>query len=489
MTSVFQAIPREPQEERYYRLVEMATEAILIVKNSCITYINPAGLRLLGAKDPRQILGKFPLAVVHPDYHSIVQARSERLLKEGGRVPLLEQKWLRLDGSIVDVEVAASAYRDRDSFAIQVMARDITERKEAEVRFRTLVEEIPAITYVSRYEPNCRAGYQSPQVESLLGFSVEEWYERPDLWVQRLHPDDKTRVLTAFQRTYVELVPFSEDYRLLTKDGAVLWVHDETRVVLDQCGAPRWIQGVMLDITERKRIEQTLRESEKGYQDLARKLVTAQEEERRRIAGELHDQMGQYLTALQLGLGSLEHLLSDNNPAARDCLDKIKGIAEEIDQQVDRLALELRPAALDDLGLREVLVNYIEEWSQRSGIRVDLQYRGFKQRCLPSNIEIVMYRVVQETLTNVLKHARAEHVGVILECRDNGVYVIIEDDGCGFDLGAIHCRPAADRSLGLLGMKERIELLGGTCQLESTPGVGTTMFCRVPLPEAFPNYT
>ncbi|MGH8609133.1 MAG: PAS domain-containing sensor histidine kinase [Gammaproteobacteria bacterium] len=370
--------------------------------------------------------------------------------------------------------------------ATQVMARDITERKEAEVRFRTLVEEIPAITYISRYEPNCRAVYQSPQVESLLGFSVEEWYERPDLWVQRLHPDDRTRVLTVFQRTYAELVPFSEDYRLLTKNEAVLWVHDESRVVLDPCGAPKWIQGVMLDITERKRIEQTLRESEKRYQDLARKLVTAQEEERRRIAGELHDQMGQYLTALQLGLGSLEHSLSDN-PAARDCLDRVKGIAEEIDQQVDRLALELRPAALDDLDLREVLVNYIEEWSQRSGIQVDLQCRGFKQRYLPSNVEIVMYRAVQETLTNVLKHARAEHVGVILECRDNEIYTIIEDDGCGFDPGATHCRPAGDRSLGLLSMKERIELLGGTCQLESTPGIGTTMFCRVPLPEAFPS--
>ncbi|MGH8567438.1 MAG: PAS domain-containing protein [Gammaproteobacteria bacterium] len=259
------------------------------------------------------------------------------------------------------------------------MARDITERKEAEVRFRTLVEEIPAITYISRYEPNCRAVYQSPQVESLLGFSVEEWYERPDLWVQRLHPDDRTRVLTVFQRTYAELVPFSEDYRLLTKNEAVLWVHDESRVVLDPYGAPKWIQGVMLDITERKRIEQTLRESEKRYQDLARKLVTAQEEERRRIAGELHDQMGQYLTALQLGLGSLEHSLSDN-PAARDCLDRVKGIAEEIDQQVDRLALELRPAALDDLDLCEVLVNYIEEWSQRSGIQVDLQCRGISDR-------------------------------------------------------------------------------------------------------------
>ncbi len=98
-----------------------------------------------------------------------------------------------------------------------------------------------------------------------------------------------------------------------------------------------------------------------------------------------------------------------------------------------------------------------------------------------------MYRAVQETLTNVLKHARAEHVGVILECRDNEIYTIIEDDGCGFDPGATHCRPAGDRSLGLLSMKERIELLGGTCQLESTPGIGTTMFCRVPLPEAFPS--
>ena len=111
---------------------------------------------LLRATDPQQILGKFPLDTVHPDYHPMVQAHCERLLKDGGPVPLCEQKWVRLDGSAVDVEVASSAYWDVDGFAIQVIARDITERKEATARFRTLVEQIPAITYISTYGPNIR---------------------------------------------------------------------------------------------------------------------------------------------------------------------------------------------------------------------------------------------------------------------------------------------------------------------------------------------
>jgi PAS domain S-box-containing protein len=393
---------------------------------------------------------------------------------------------VRLDGSAVDVEVASSAYWDVDGFAIQVIARDITERKEATARFRTLVEQIPAITYIATYGLNIRdiqAVYESPQIESLFGFAAEEW--GPNLWVQQLYPEDKARVLAAFRRTYDELIPFSEDYRLVTKDGGVLWVHDETRVVRDESGAPKWIQGVMLDITERKRVEQTLRESERRYQALARKLVSAQEEERCRVARELHDQLGQHLTALQLGLKSLENALSDH-PSALDRLDKMKAIAEEIDQQIDQLALELRPAALDDLGLYAVLVNYIEEWSARSGIPVDLHCRGFDQKRLPSNLEIVMYRAIQEALTNVLKHAAAKHVSVILECRDNEVYAIIEDDGCGFEVEAIHHGALRDRRLGLLGMQERMESVTGTCQIEATPGMGTTVFLRAPLTEAFP---
>lgn len=452
-----------------------------------MAYINPAGLRLLGTTDPQHILGKFPLETVHPDYHPMVQANCERVLKDGGPVPLREQKWVRVDGSTVDVEVTASAYWDGDVFAIQVIARDITERKEAETRFRTLVEQIPAITYISTYGLNIRdiqAIYESPQIESSFGFAVEEWYARPNLWVEQLYPEDKARVLAAFGRTYDELMPFSEDYRLVTKDGGALWVHDETRVVRDESGAPKWIQGVMLNITERKRGEQTLRESERRYQALARKLVTAQEEERRRVARELHDELGQHVTALQLGLKSLENALSDH-ASARDCLDKMEAITEKIDQEIDQLALELRPAALDDLGLYTVLVNYIEGWSARSGIPADLHCRGFDQKRLPSNLEIVMYRAIQEALTNVLKHAAAKHVSVILEWGDNEVYAIIEDDGCGFEVEAIHHGPLRDRRLGLLGMQERMDSVAGTCQIEATPGMGTTVFLRVPLREAF----
>jgi signal transduction histidine kinase len=154
----------------------------------------------------------------------------------------------------------------------------------------------------------------------------------------------------------------------------------------------------------------------------------------------------------------------------------------EFSRGVRHLALELRPPALDDLGLHAALSNYLEQWLERYGIKVDLHSNGLLNQRFPAYTETVLYRVIQEALNNVLKHAQAQHVSLVLEYRSGRVIAIIEDDGCGFNVDAALTAPVAERRLGLTGMRERVESAGGTLGIESSPGVGTTLVVRIPVP-------
>jgi signal transduction histidine kinase len=232
------------------------------------------------------------------------------------------------------------------------------------------------------------------------------------------------------------------------------------------------------EIAERQR-------AEAARSEVLRQVVTAQEEERRRISRELHDQLGQSLSALRLGLGTLADPTQAQAPR-QEAIARLQQIAAQLDEDIDRLALELRPSALDDLGLHAVLQQHLEEWSSRYAIPAEFQATGLDGQHLPPEIEIVIYRVVQEALTNIFKHAGAQHVSVILERRHDQVRVIVEDDGQGFDLEAVQQSPDILRKLGLVGMGERVALVGGSFTVESTPGSGTTVFVRIPLPSTAP---
>jgi len=223
-------------------------------------------------------------------------------------------------------------------------------------------------------------------------------------------------------------------------------------------------------------------QAEAGRLQLLRQLVTTQEEERRRISRELHDRMGQQVSALILGLKTAKAQCS--NPAAPDQWLRLENLAIQLAQRVHDLAWELRPAALDDLGLHTALSNYLEKWSQQSGIAIDLQDDGLEKPRLPSQVETTVYRVVQEALTNVAKHACPRHVSVILERHCDQMLAIVEDDGKGFDLATMNNARNASHGLGLLGMRERVALVGGIFNVETAPGSGTTLVMRIPISRA-----
>jgi len=230
---------------------------------------------------------------------------------------------------------------------------------------------------------------------------------------------------------------------------------------------------------ENARLYEELRQEERIRRWLLERIMTVQEKERRRISLELHDQTGQPLTSLIMHLGALAEARSLDEVKAQ--LHYLRDTAAQVLQEVHDLALELRPTILDDLGLLAALRHLRKESETRFRLSVDLQVLGLDDRRLPSAIETSLYRIVQEALTNVARHAKAQSVSVLLESREDTIALIVEDDGRGFDVSQVmDSRLNRDR-LGLYGMRERVSLLGGTLTIESTPQVGTAIYVEIPL--------
>ena len=260
--------------------------------------------------------------------------------------------------------------------------------------------------------------------------------------------------------------------------GTGRWVRLTGRALEGGPGQPALLHGVVADVSGRK-------QAEADRVDLLRRMAGAQEEERRRIARELHDQVGQTVTGLSLGLKTLEAALAGPNtdPAVQERLAWLRSLAAGIGQDIHRAASDLRPAALDDFGLPSALKALSAAITERHGVAVDTQIVGIVDR-LPSEIETVVYRVAQEALTNTVRHAGAGVASVLLEQRAGGLRLIVEDDGVGFDpaSGSEDKHPR----LGLSGIRERLRLVNGSLELETAPGAGTTLFVQIPLAQATP---
>jgi len=230
------------------------------------------------------------------------------------------------------------------------------------------------------------------------------------------------------------------------------------------------------------RSNERLRHEMDEREALRRKLLHAQEEERRRIARELHDQMGQNLTALNVGLKSLLDGQSRSGLGTR--VQHLQELATQTARDLHRVAVELRPAALDDLGLVKAIRALIETWSTRYRIDVDFEAGQYKAAGISSEIETILYRIIQEALNNVAKHSAATRVALVLRRTEEQVQAIIEDDGRGFDARATSQSGNGSGRLGLLGIRERLGIVGGNFKIESAPKRGATLFVRIPIPKA-----
>lgn len=225
------------------------------------------------------------------------------------------------------------------------------------------------------------------------------------------------------------------------------------------------------------------RQAESETVALLRRIVNLQEEERKRISLELHDQCGQDLVAMQLSIQLAIHHASNNNTTEGIAsLEDSKAILEKLSKELHTLAFDLRPLSLDEFGLRTTTESLLASWAERTKIAVDFECHNWDKNRMIPEVSLALYRAIQESLNNIAKHANCSHVGVVLEMKNNQVVAIIEDNGSGFHVDDTMTSKAGTR-LGIQGMKERLESVGGSLEIESNIGLGTTVFVRAPLLE------
>jgi PAS domain S-box-containing protein len=483
-------------------------------------------------------------------------------------------------------------------------AHENSEFPEIDARYQTLVEQIPAVVFMAFLDKGIGEAYVSPQIEAILGFTQEEWLNDPVRWYQQIHPDDKDRWSVEAAELFLLGHPLKSLYRIIARNGNVVWFHCEAKMVRNQDGRPWFIHGVAFDISELKRAEEALGNSEQmlqGFFDfapdtivvvdhngsivrinaqvenmfgytpgelagqsietlmperyrsshavkregyffephtrpmgaglelsgkrkdgtefpvdimlspmdaesgnvviavirditrrkraeegqrvyserlklLSRRLMEVQEQERRNIALELHDEIGQVLTGLKLTLevGSRVPPGEVNNS-----LEKARTLVNELMARVRKLSLDLRPAMLDDLGLLPTLLWHIENYTAQTHVSVSFKHSGLEKQRFSPEVETGAYRLVQEALTNVARHANVDSATVRVWADQHVLSIKVEDCGQGFDLELLSARETS----GLAGMRERTTLLGGQLRIDSRIGGGTRLLAELSIDE------
>jgi two-component system sensor histidine kinase UhpB len=436
------------------------------------------------------------LSIVHPDDRAIVMRRAfalaanqpymdeYRIIHKDGRV-----RWIRYYTHPLRGEGHESDVR------IYGAAQDITEARESEMalreseeKYRSLVESISEVIY--EIDEHSMLSYVSPAIEALLGYQPEELEGRH--FREFVDEEDALRVVRDF-RDALGRPGRGAEYRVRTKSGETRWVRTNTQPIY-QGEQLAGVRGVLVDVTERVRADERLR----AYQDhlehlvgqrtaelraanerlatLSKRLMHAQEDQRRAIARELHDEIGQALTALRISLQAARRAHPVPAPQLNDGIR----IAEQTLHQVRDLSLDLRPSLLDDLGLVPALRWYIDRQAQRTGLAIVFEADAPEER-LPADLEIACFRFVQEALTNVARHAQASQVRVRLQRLEPGLALEVADDGVGFDVADTLDEAAHGGSIGLLGMRERVQLAGGHMEIESREGKGSLVRARFPM--------
>lgn len=344
----------------------------------------------------------------------------------------------------------------------------------AEEKYRTVADF--TYNWETWINPQGEYIYVSPSCKRISGYSVEDFMHNPSLFVQIAHPEDRAMVEDHFVSVLKEEVAVGElEFRIITREGKERWIGHHCQPVYDASGRFMGQRGSTRDITQRKEAERILLDSQKHLRLLSVRMDAITEAERTRIAREIHDELGHLLTALKY---DVEGLINQTDLSAETLKSELEVMIDMVDSLIDsvrKIATDLRPGILDHLGLFPAIEWQIKQFRLRTKICCcyTLEEAGMT---FDKNETSIIFRIMQEILTNITRHSEAKHVDILLTRRDGHFLMEVTDNGVGFDPGESHRMS----SLGLIGMKERALSIGGEIQISSHPGEGTTVRLLLP---------
>ena len=474
--------PESETEKKYLLLAEYAADVICTLDlDMRVTYVSPSVTHLLGYS-AEQALGQHwerwidaaltsrSAGIVARDFKEI-KAGVNQSQEEAFKSWTMDLEFICKDGSTIWTESKVSILRNPDGRPVGFIGivRDIAERRRAQELFKTLANNSPIAVYIvqdGKFQfVNLQFQQHAGVSESeLLGTDASEFVLPKDR--------DMARRMSLAMLKGERSNPY--EFRFVSHDGRTKWVIERVSSIQHN-GRPATLANFM-DITERKHSEEVLMRSESQLRLLSQRIIEVQEEERARIARELHDQLGQELVALKIEAVSLAEKLADA-PVLRERARAILDLAERLDATSHRIAVNIRPEILDELGLVKAIQWYAEDFERRSGISCPVE-APVDEPLLPKQTATSAYRIVQEALTNVWKHSRASQAKVKVTATDTVLSVSVSDNGAGMDLKRLSDLP----SLGLLGMRERARLVGGRLSIKrNRGGRGTCVAAHLPI--------
>ncbi len=367
------------------------------------------------------------------------------------------------------------------------------EARASGQRFYDLVQGLDAIVWEARADQN-RFSFVSQRAESMLGYSVGRWLAEPDFRTCIIHHDDATATRAAYERAYREGGTHALEYRVTAADGRELWLRDHVYAKHGGDGdngaqdGHAQVRGVMVDITRQKEIEAALAGHSEHLEELVEArtadlsalsahLENVREEEKAGLARELHDELGSILTALALDVSWLQKRMNNSGQPFADKLQAVRGLIDSAVKTTRGIMQDLRPTLLDDVGIAAAISWQSQEFSKRNGIACKLELFD-EQAKLDEMRSISLFRILQEALTNITRHAQASEVRIVLRSGDDGIALEVHDNGIGIAANDAH-KPM---SHGLTGMRERVRRLGGRIAIAAPSGGGTLI--EVVLPAA-----
>jgi PAS domain S-box-containing protein len=459
-------------EQRFALVVKALTDVVYETDLATGRVSFSEGMRDIYGYDDSTATHQWWLEHIHPEDRDRVAGMLDEILKNKRDFGVAEYRLLRADGSYAEVCVRGFVIRDSEGRPVRTIGAvmDVTEKNAAKAAMDKSQRRLQALfdnTLDAILLVNDRGYFidANSSAEATLGYSVDVI---KGMHFMKLVPPSLESEAQQLWRHLRENGRQSTEFSLRRKDQKVIDI--EYRAVADIQPGVHLI--VIRDITDRKRTEIALAENQRRLEVLARQVVQTQEDERGRIARELHDEIGQVLTAVNLGLDAVQRI-ADCGPRASKQIDETRAAVALAVQQIRDLSLGLRPLILDDLGLVPTLRWYLANQARKTGLTINFS-GSLPVDHVPPEIETACFRIVQEAVTNVIRHAHATNVWVDFQRRGSDhVSLRIKDDGDGFDPSLALARWQGNSRLGLAGMQERVKLLGGKIDIKSRAGEGT----------------